>query len=296
MSESTNISWTHHTRNFWTGCTKVSPACAHCYAETMAKRNSTTFGQWGRGAPRKWHGETARADLIRWNRKAVAAGERRLVFLNSMSDWLDDEVPIEWLMKLLDAIRITPHLTHLLLTKRPENFRPRLEAILAAMPRNGITLQQSAFIGRIEVMLRGWNTYTYISPELGRENYWIGTTVEDQARADERIPHLLDIPATTRFLSCEPLLEALEFSNVTHRKDSASIMGKPALHGIHWVIVGGESGAGHRHFDHAWARSIRDQCTAAGIPFHMKQMGGFRPSSMTPIPEDLLIRQWPALT
>jgi protein gp37 len=157
-------------------------------------------------------------------------------------------------------------------------------------------------------MLRGWKTYSYISPELGRENYWIGTTVEDQARADERIPHLLDIPASTRFLSCEPLLGPLNIRQSWDQDGNSydALTGDIGVDGrghtgprnerVHWVIVGGESGSGHRHFDPAWARSIRDQCATTGTPFHMKQMGGLRPSTMPPIPEDLLIRQWPALT
>ena len=286
MSEHSAISWTHHTRNFWSGCTKVSPACAHCYAETMAKRNSKTFGQWGRGAPRSWHGDQACEDLIRWNRKARESGQETRVFLNSMSDWLDDEVPMEWFEKMIHAIYLTPHLTYLLLTKRPYNFFKRMKnlhtEIFWRSPMDPMEHHQ-----RLLDFIDGW-----INHGKPPANVWIGVTAEDRNQFARRIGYLRKIPARIRFLSCEPLLEDL---GQIGEWDEPQDGGRYHIEGIHWIICGGESGAHHRPFDPDWARSLRDQCRSAGIAFHMKQMSGLRPSSMPPIPEDLKIREFPTV-
>jgi hypothetical protein len=128
MATNSNIEWCDHTVNFWSGCTKVSPACAHCYAEKLAKINRI-YGGWGKGAPRSWHGGGAVKSIARWNRKAAkASAGRPRVFINSMSDWLDDEVPVGWLADLLVMIQNTPNLDWLLLTKRPQNWRSRLNS------------------------------------------------------------------------------------------------------------------------------------------------------------------------
>jgi protein gp37 len=320
MSENTAISWTDHTFNPWIGCTKVSPGCANCYAATQDNLRKWTPDGWGKGKPRKRTSEGNWKDPLKWNRDVtrkhfqqvelrdgtihrgyidrikalqllesdiIAAGPARpRVFCASLADWLDDEVPIEWLMDLLDLIRRTPHLDWLLLTKRPQDFHARLQTILDLIPKTGIELQHAILRCRVDLMQRGWQTSTYTDPEIGRENYWIGTTVEDQKRADERIPALLEIPARVRFLSCEPLLEKVELP-IHHQS-----MG-PDHADFHWVITGGESGPGFRPFNPDWARSLRNQCKAAGVAFHMKQMGGMRSSTMPPIPDDLMIREWP---
>lgn len=176
------------------------------------------------------------------------------MFCASLADWLDDEVPIEWLSDLLALINDTPNLDWLLLTKRPQNFASRVSAAT------------------------GWETENLQCPE----NVWIGTTVEDQKRANERIPQLLEIPASVRFLSCEPLLEKVDLSAKA-----------PLLRNfIDWVIVGGESGPGHRPFDPDWARSIQADCRTGEVSFFMKQMGGLR-KPFPKIPEDLMIREFP---
>lgn len=296
MSEKTAISWTDHSFNPWTGCTKVSPGCANCYAEGWAKRSGIV--QWGHGKPRRRTSESNWKLPIKWNQKhevamdtyitGVAAGApmarptRPRVFCASLADWLDDEVSIQWLADLLNLIRITPNLDWLLLTKRPENFRPRLQKILDLMGKH-LDLEEAYLRTFIELMLNGRSSSIYTAPEVGVENYWIGTTVEDQQRANERIPELLKIPAKVRFLSCEPLLESVSLP-IHHQS-----MG-PDIAEFDWVIAGGESGPGFRPFNPDWARSLRDQCQRAGVAFHMKQMGGLKPSMMPPIPDDLMIR------
>lgn len=268
MGTNSHIEWTTHTFNPWIGCTKVSPGCAHCYAETLM---DTRYGRvkWGAGNPRV---RTSAANWklpLRWDREQEVLKNdhiinvRPRVFCASLADWLDPEVPIEWLRDLMLWTSVTPNLDWLLLTKRPHLWHERMKAVDCAWADGAVPA-----------------------------NIWVGTTVEDQARADERIPALLKIPARVRFLSCEPLLGPIEFSNVTNRSDCVAQLGKPALGGIHWVIAGGESGAGARPMHPAWARSLRDQCAAVGVAFFMKQMGGTR-KPFPEIPADLQLREHP---
>lgn len=269
--QNTQIEWTDHTLNFWWGCTKLSPACTHCYAETVAKvfgkRLFGTVPTWGPGQPRFQRLEAARKEALALNKRAHKAAQkwdneaagfisrgsapptfkprRHRVFVNSMSDWLDPEVPIEWLADLLGILNDCPHLDFQLLTKRPENWLPRIEA--------------ARLTGRCAMdMITRW--------KRGEPppNVQIGTTVEDQPRADQRLPHLLNIPARIRFLSCEPLLGPVNLAPLLPLSSS------PLLH---WIIAGGESGAQARPTHPDWFRSLRGQCFAAQVPFFFKQWG-----------------------
>lgn len=292
MAENSKIEWTDHTFNPWRGCTKVSPGCLNCYAETLSKRNPAVLGQWGSGKPRVLASDSMWSQPLKWNREAAAKrhetewssddNPRGLrpprVFCASLADWLDDEVPLEWLERLIEIIMRTPHLDWLLLTKRPQNFTRRLKALIRRYSLVNLTKDEALLRLRIEVMLEGWNKLSYASPDLGRENYWIGTTVEDQQRANERIPLLLSIPAKVRFLSCEPLLGPV---NITEIRDIEGYCYTPLVGPesgepkIHWVICGGESGPSARPMNPDWARSLRDQCQAAEVPFFFKQWGEF---------------------
>ncbi len=164
MAENSNIEWTDHTFNPWIGCTKVSPGCANCYAETL--NNRMKWAEWGKGGKRK------RTSVANWRKphqwNASANGLRPRVFCASLADWLDDEVPEEWRLDLLQLIEDTPNLDWLLLTKRIER-------------------------------LQGWG-------EMLPRNVWLGTSAEDQLRWDERVPILMSIPATVHFVSAEPLI------------------------------------------------------------------------------------------
>lgn len=279
--ENSHIEWTTHTFNPWIGCTKVSPGCLNCYAETLM---DTRYGRvkWGKGNPRQRTSAANWKQPLKWNATSqVRASQgfyaRPRVFCASLADWLDDEVPIEWLADLLTLIRKTPNLDWLLLTKRPQNFNDRIAAAMVHMDKDVPRLSAHEAIAKVmsahptpEARDKALAPYKR-SPEsllLGYwlegkppANVWIGTTVEDQARADERIPALLQIPAKVRFLSCEPLLERVQ-------------LGAPMAPGIHWVIVGGESGAGSRPMLREWAIDLRDQCQKAGVAFHFKQWGG----------------------
>lgn len=301
--QNTNIEWTDHTLNFWWGCTKVSPACTHCYAESVAKvfgkRLFGTVPTWGAGQPRFQRLEAARKEAIAMNKRAQKVAQkwdheaaelisrgsvpptfkprRPRVFVNSMSDWLDAEVPIEWLAYLLETIHLCPNLDFQLLTKRPENWETRIMSSLKhieAIPDDWSSRAPETKTGE---MINEW---------LGENpppNVWIGTTVEDQTRADQRLPNLLQIPARIRFLSCEPLLEKIDLRIPQLR----GAMDDPRFGGnfrdfreaLHWVIAGGESGGQARPTHPDWFRSLRDQCAAAHVPFFFKQWGEWYPQS-----------------
>lgn len=285
MAENSKIEWCEHTFNPWRGCTKVSPGCAHCYAETLSKRNPRVLGEWGPGKPRVLASEAMWQQPLKWNREAglawknwttavdARAGDsgpmptRPRVFCASLADWLDDEVPIEWLARLLQLIHDTPNLDWLLLTKRPQNWAVR--CLATAIHMAGYRDGQISSRGPTATEMSGGDM-VWIWGKEGNPpaNVWIGTTVEDQARVDERIPHLLQIPAKVLFLSCEPLL-----GHVAIRAGCSWSLEDDC--GIHWVICGGESGPHARPMHPDWARGLRDQCRAAGVPFFFKQWGSW---------------------
>jgi len=274
MSEKSNIEWTDATWNPWRGCTKVSPGCAHCYAEKLV--TTRLRGEWGKGAPRMLAKDFDAP--LRWNKKPWVCdltGEcfayqgqqmhRRRVFF-SLGDWLDDEVQAEWLARMLVIIYKTPELRYLLLTKRPQKFQARTRAATA----NANPELQFA--------------WEWIRQRTAPPNVAIGVSVENQKAADERIPQLLATPARWRFLSVEPMLEAIDLHlpafkalATTQTMGGRERTGEPVTvkygEQIHWVICGGESGPGARPFNLAWARDLRDQCAAAGVLFFMKQFG-----------------------
>ena len=239
MGTTTAISWTDHTFNPWWGCSRVSPGCQNCYAETFAKR--TGHDVWGKASERRFFGAKHWIEPIRWNLEAQRAGRPALVFCASMADVFEDRSDLtEPRQQLFELIDSTPSLEWQLLTKRPENVL-RLTA-----------------------------------EHYGDCNlpWWQGVTVEDQARADERIPLLLEIPARVRFLSCEPLLGPVCLD--PHYFDLP--IWRPGR-SIDWIIVGGESGPGHRPLDLNHARSLRRQAEIAGVPFFFKQVGGRTPTA-----------------
>lgn len=252
MAENSAISWTDHTFNPWIGCTKVSPACDGCYAEALM---DLRYGKvkWGgdrvRTAPANWK------QPIKWNKAAGIAGTRPRVFCASLADVFDNHVPPEWREDLFELIRITPNLTWLLLTKRPQNIVSMVKA-------------SGAIAGNGTRYLPG--------------NAALGTTIEDQPRTEINVPHLLRAkeqcgPAFV-FVSCEPLLGPINLTSINHRGvvGGHNALLDRGLGKIDWVIAGGETDQGkHKarpsHPD--WIRSLRDQCAAAGTVFHFKQWG-----------------------
>lgn len=250
MAENSKIEWTTHTFNPWRGCTKISEGCKHCYAETLSKRNPATLGIWGDNGTRVVASDGYWKQPLKWNRDAEKTGERPRVFCASLADWLEDRPElVEPRARLIKLIHATPNLDWLLLSKRTENWRDLVDE--ACEYEHGETWQSLWTQGEAP------------------ENIWIGTTVENQEQADKRIPELLKIPAQVRFLSCEPLLGPVEL----YKWMKGDGHDQPWMEGIDWVIAGGESGPGARPAHPDWFRSLRDQCTAAGVPFLFKQQG-----------------------
>ncbi len=243
MGETTGIAWTNHTFNPWMGCAHVSPGCENCYAEALGKRTGRV--EWGEEAARVVTSPGYWRNPEKWNRAALEAGRPALVFCASLADVFEDRPDlVEPRARLFELIATTPALEWQLLTKRPENVR-RLVPIEWSVP---------------------WSATSTLSGLGWPANVWIGTTVEDQQRADERIPELLEIPASVRFLSLEPLLGPVDLSPWLER-------------GIHWLIIGGESGPHHRPLELGYARDLVEQGHAAEIPVFFKQVGGRTPTA-----------------
>jgi protein gp37 len=246
MGKHSKIVWTDHTFNPWYGCQRVSPGCNHCYAESWAKRSGLV--QWGEHAKRNRSSPAYWRRVLKWNDEAERLGIRYRVFCASLADVFDNAVPPEWRADLFSLITDTPHLDWLLLTKRISNAEPMLAETAERMIRLP-------------------------------DNCWLGITVCTQSEADRDIPKLLSVPTAGRFLSIEPLLEQInieEYLLSGHDKmaHEDQYIGSPRHDDrIYWVIVGGETGPKARPMHPDWVRSIRDQCTAADVPFFFKQWG-----------------------
>lgn len=265
MAESTGIEWTDATVNFWWGCTKVGPGCDHCYAETWSGR----FGEslWGVGASRrKIKGAAALLNRLdndySWWAADAEIGKyhpnsTRRVFIQSMSDLFDTEVPLEWFAEAWAKIVQCDRIEIQIVTKRISVVEKRLAAIgVTAWPKHAGLL----------------------------------VTVCNQDEADRDIPRLLALKTKLGIpwvgVSAEPLLGPIDFTRFFF--NAAEFRA-----GLDWIIVGGESGAGARHMDDAWAENIVAQCAAAGTAVFVKQMGGPVKARMRPIPDHLMVRQFP---
>jgi protein gp37 len=276
MSDQTGIEWTDATWNPVTGCTKVSAGCDHCYAATFAER-------W-RGVP--GHHFTTGFDLtLRPGKLALPLTWRRprRIFVNSMSDLFHDDIPDAYIARVFAVMALAPQHTFQVLTKR----HARMRALLSSASFAHLVAEQGRehHVGCALDWLRVAAMFDGPLP-----NVWVGVSVEDQRWADIRIPALLGTPAAVRFLSCEPLLGPVDLSRwlgIEHYESFgwgeemfASLAGRvgPAS-GLHWVIAGGESGAGARPMHPDWVRELREQCQAAGVAFLFKQWGGRTPKA-----------------
>ncbi|MES2494614.1 MAG: phage Gp37/Gp68 family protein [Pseudomonadota bacterium] len=256
MGEGTNIEWADATFNPWEGCQKVGPGCDHCYAEARnARFGGGVAGNWGLGAPRRRTSTSNWRKPLHWQDDAArffaANGRRQRVFCASLADVFDNAVHPDWRSDLFELIQRTPDLDWLLLTKR---------------------------IGNVERMIWDDGEMRALPPHV-----WLGATIVNQAEADRDIPKLLATPAAKRFLSMEPLLGPVDLTAGLRRAQSSieyfqrvgqAGIGRSEI--LDWVIVGGESGPGARPMHPDWARSLRDQCAEAGVPFLFKQWGSWR--------------------
>jgi len=272
MARASKIEWCDATISPLYGCTRVSPACQNCYAEKLAARfvrnpqvQHLYAGTVGTGG--KWTGTLnlhpeRMEEALRWKKP-------RRIFVASQADLFHEDVPDSFLDAVFAYMALAPQHTFLLLTKRPERMRRyffgrRLERVTPALNVTPISVVHGA--SNSDVLL-------YVRWPL--PNVWLGVTVEDQQRADERIPVLLDTPAAKRFVSCEPLLGPVNFSLVTVEDNNGCAAQIWPLHGsgLDWVIAGGESGPNARPSHPDWFRSLRDQCSQTGVPFFFKQWG-----------------------
>ena len=310
--ENSQISWCDHTQNFWIGCTKVSPGCANCYAETLDRnRFSKTLGggtkdvpvcHWGPGAPRHRTSESIWNDPVRWNKIASNGWFREL--------YAEDGVTVIYRGDIRS--KDVPHFenTRKCLDVRPRVFCSSLSDILDPEVAPKMLAEALDVIRKCDgldwlLLTKRPELWSYqltkalffaknIRPQMSAlvswiqdwingnapANIWFGTTVEDQPRADVRTPALLSIPARVRFLSAEPLLGPVTLTlgcRRDHNGDGNCDHHLNRCPRIHWVIVGGESGDKARPMHPAWARSIRDQCALAGVAFHFKQWGSWAP-------------------
>lgn len=290
MSDGTGISWADATWSPLVGCTKVSAGCNNCYAIRTAHRMTAhpnplvSQAYAGTEAGGEWTGQVNllrdRLDQpLRWRKP-------RRIFVNAQSDLFHKDVPDDFIARVFAVMARTPHHTYQVLTKRHGRMRSLL--------RSG---DFRARVDRVSPTPLAWPL----------PNLWLGLSVEDQATADLRIPALLDTPAAVRWVSAEPLLGPVNLRDyvdrwheddggtcdwghcdhaaVAVRRDFAhedprylSMLPVCELHrGLDWVVVGGESGPGARPMHPAWARSLRDQCAASGVPYFFKQWGEHGP-------------------
>lgn len=239
MAEKSHIEWTDATWNPVRGCTKISPGCKHCYAMTFAERFRGVKGHpYEQGFDLRLVPEKL-SEPLKWR-------EPKMIFVNSMSDLFQKEIPITFVRRVADVMMAANWHTFQVLTKRADRMRALLNRDLHDVAT--------------------------------RPHIWWGVSVENRKHGIPRIELLRDTPAAVRFLSVEPLLEDL---------------GRLDLEGIHWVIVGGESGPRARAMKPEWVLSVRDQCIEAGIPFFFKQWGGVRKANTGRVLEGKTYDEYP---
>jgi protein gp37 len=291
MSDNSRIEWTEATWNPVTGCTKVSDGCLHCYIERTPpfriERMRFDSPDIGGTTGVILHQDRLEQPL-HWLKP-------RRIFVNSLADLFHEAVNDDYIARVFAVMALTRRHTFQVLTKRHARMRSLLgqDGFRAAIAEHATDLLASRGTWRrhqIEVNHPGWTTTpagpagTLWAPPWPLPNLWLGVSVEDQHWADIRIPALLATPATVRWLSCEPLLGSIDLTwcagvNALEQ----DWIGSPG-HGtgaphpfVDWVVVGGESGPGARPMHPDWPRSLRDQCTSAGVPFFFKQWGEWAP-------------------
>jgi len=270
------ITWTDRTWNPVRGCSRISPGCVNCYAETIAARFSAgpEYSGWESGdkletPAQPFHLYVARNKSgSKWTGKVDLIEDKLLeplswrkpcrVFVNSMSDLFHENLPDEAIDRVFAVMALTPHITYQVLTKRADRMQKYFEKTHQGCPdEQGRTLtlpKKLCIRDAMNALGKGF----HLAPDWPLPNVWLGVSVEDQQRADERIPDLQATPAAVRFISQEPQLE-----RIVHK----------SLDGIDWLIIGGESGPGARPFDIEWARSSIRQSREAGVAPFFKQAG-----------------------
>lgn len=249
----TKIEWTEYSWNPVSGCTPISEGCQNCYAKRMANR---LRGRCGYPADEPFKVTLHKDRLeepLRWKKP-------HRVFVCSMGDLFHEDVPRWMRFEVMDIILQAKQHTFLILTKRPANMKEFFEWYYSKAGRTIETIK----------------------------NLWLGVTAENQQRADERIPILLQIPAAVLFVSVEPMLGPIALNAICAVVDGFAQRVKTLLDGIDWVICGGETGPNARSMHPDWVRSLRDQCVEAGVPFFFKQWGEWLPDDQ--VKEPLIVK------
>lgn len=286
----TKIEWTDETWNPIVGCSRISEGCKNCYAATAAKSaRLQQFKQYQK--IKEWNGQVAfvQNQLM----KPLQWRKPKRIFVCSMSDLFHKNIPDEWIDKVMSVISLCPQHIFQVLTKRPKrmldyfSYEGRLTNINFEISK----ILQEDFLTAESKLLK-----------FPMPNLWVGTSVENQKAADERIPLLMEIPAEIRFLSCEPLLEEISLEQYLEQR------------AVNWVIVGGESGLNARTCSLQWIRSLVRQCQNAEVSIFVKQLGSSvitttrygishsdyqfelkdkKGGNIDEFPEDLKIREFP---
>lgn len=279
MADRTSIEWAHATVNAISGCSVVSPGCKNCYAMRAGAHNRPHHPSRGL-TQRAANGQHVWSGAVRlneeWLKRPLTWAKPRRIFWNAHGDPFHPAVPQEWVDRELAIAALTPQHRHLMLTKRSDRMRRYFEN------------------NHLAERVLGWCRYFGFLPDSAKwqwplPNVWVGVSVEDQKRANERIPDLLATPAALRWLSCEPLLEPINLSNIDCQKHAPGRglywvdaltgehddMGRPCPPAprIDWIVAGGESGPGARPVHPDAFTTLRDRCADARVPFLFKQWG-----------------------
>lgn len=308
MAEHTKIEWTDATWNPVTGCSVVSPGCTNCYAMKLAggrlrnhpSREGLTMAT--KAGP-VWNGQVRFNED--WLRDPLRWRKPRMIFVCAHGDLFHEAVPDQWIDRVFAVMALCPQHTFQVLTKRPERMRAYVSEVKATWCDRGSSTPGSERIHEAALALTSEEWLPETPGLWPLPNVWLGVSVEDQARANERVPILLDTPAAVRWISAEPLLGPVDLTELRQFNPS----GKPWIDGlrglvtrgdylarspsecsmntstripgelpsIDWIVAGGESGRDARPMHPDWARSLRDQCVAAGVPFLFKQWGEWLP-------------------
>ncbi|MDQ0349773.1 phage Gp37/Gp68 family protein [Ancylobacter vacuolatus] len=292
MADHTGIEWADSTWNPIVGCSIVSPGCTNCYAMKQAARiEAMQPGTHYAGTTQKtksgavWSGKLALApdhiltQPLRWSRP-------RRIFVNSMSDLFHEDAPDAWIDQVFAVMAMAPQHTFMVLTKRSARMRAYVSEVRETWCSRGPPMPGAERIQEAAAALTGEDWRPETPGEWPLPNVWLGVSTEDQRRADERVPDLLATPAAVRFISAEPLLGPVNLFSLNERRgDRGTITDwHDSLRGLRFgpseetakldlVISGGESGPKARPMHPDWARSLRDQCAAAGTAFFFKQWG-----------------------
>lgn len=310
MADGTHIEWTDATWNPITGCSVVSPGCTNCYAMKLA--GTRLKHHWSRKdltvdtkAGPVW---TGRLNFnLEWLDQPLRWTKPRMIFVCAHGDLFHESVPDEWIDRVFAVMALCPQHVFQVLTKRADRMRAYMRAFVAGGRAVVFAGKGLAPPGRLAgILAEIGNAYPACSPLGPLPNVWLGVSVEDQKRANERIPDLLATPAAVRWLSMEPLLGPVDLEAAWHGENAldSECWGEcnwcrlgdeyPPLHncqkhrqsraesdkgrsGLDWIVLGGESGPGARPMHPDWARTVRDQCAAAGVPFFFKQWGDWHP-------------------